>query len=460
MTMHVPADADWRALDTRHHLHPFTDYRALAAEGGSRVITRGDGVWLWDADGNRILDGMSGLWNVNVGHGRQELADAAYRQMRELAYYNTFFKTATPPAIELAAKLSALAPDGLRHVFFANSGSEANDTMVRLVRHFWNLEGRPRKKTIISRIHGYHGSTMAAASLSGMMPMHRQADLPLPGIVHIMSPYGFDYARVGEDLEAFAARAAAALEDRIVELGADSVAAFIAEPIQGAGGVIIPPDGYWPKIQRICAKHDVLLVVDEVICGFGRTGRWFGSDLYGVRPDLMPLAKGVTSGYQPLAALMIGDRVATTLIDKGEEFFHGFTYSGHPVAAAVALANIAVIEREGLVARVADDIGPYFQARLNETFADHPLVGEVRGVGLIAAIELVEDRATRRHFPKPGEVGTRCRNHSFRCGLVMRAVRDAMVLAPPLVITKDEVDTLIDRAKQAVDATAQDLGRG
>ncbi len=459
MTTLEPADADWRALDTRHHLHPFTDYRALAEEGGSRIITRGEGVWLWDADGNRILDGMSGLWNVNVGHGRQELADAAYRQMRELAYYNTFFKTATPPAIALAAKLSALAPDGLRHAFFANSGSEANDTMVRLVRHFWNLEGRPRKKTIISRIYGYHGSTMAAASLSGMGPMHRQADLPLPGIVHIMPPYSFDYARDGESSEAFAARAAAALEDRILELGADSVAAFVAEPIQGAGGVIIPPDGYWPEIQRICAKHDVLLVVDEVICGFGRTGHWFGSDLYGLKPDLMPLAKGVTSGYQPLAALMIGDRVATTLIDKGEEFFHGFTYSGHPVAAAVALANIEVIEREGLVARVADEIGPYFQTRLHETFADHPLVGEVRGVGLIAAIELVEDKAARRHFPKPGEVGTRCRDHSFRQGLVMRAVRDAMVLAPPLVITKDEVDTLMDRARQAVDATALDLGR-
>lgn len=449
--------ADWRALDTRHHLHPFTDTRALAAEGGSRIITRGEGVWLWDADGNRILDGMAGLWNVNVGYGRAELADAAYAQMRQLAYYNTFFKTATPPAVELAAKLATMT--GLKHAFFAGSGSEANDTMVRLVRHFWNLEGAPRKKTIVSRLYGYHGSTMAAASLSGLPAMHRQADLPLPGFVHIMPPYAYDCAHDGESPQVFAERAAKALEERILELGADTVAAFVAEPIQGSGAVIVPPDGYWDEIQRICARYDVLLVADEVICGFGRTGAWFGSDLLGIRPDLMTLGKAITSGYQPMAALMVGDRVTDTLVDKGEEFYHGFTYSGHPVPAAVALANIALMERERLVERVAQDIAPYFQGRLREAFTDHPLVGEVRGVGLLAGMELVEDKATRRHFPKLGQVGSRCRDHSFRCNLVMRAVRDVMVLSPPLVITRDEVDELVGRARQAIDATAKDLGR-
>jgi putrescine aminotransferase len=459
MTLSSPVENDLRVLDTRHHLHPFTDTRALAAEGGARVITRGEGVWLWDADGNRMLDGMAGLWNVNIGYGREELADAAYRQMRELAYYNTFFKTTTPPVAALSAKLAELTQPGLDHVFFAGSGSEANDTMVRLVRHFWNLEGAHRKKTIVSRNYAYHGSTMAATSLSGLAVMHRQADLPLPGFVHIMPPYAYDYARTGESDQVFAERAAQALEERIAELGADSVAAFVAEPIQGAGAVIVPPEGYWDEIQRICAKHDVLLVADEVICGFGRTGAWFASDLYGIKPDLMTLGKAITSGYQPMAALMVGDRVASTLIDKGEEFYHGFTYSGHPVPAAVALANIEVMEREGLVARVAEDIGPYLQQRLRETFTDHPLVGEVRGVGMLAAMELVEDKATRRHFPKPGDVGTLCRDHSFRCNLVMRAVRDVMVLSPPLVISRDEVDELIDRASQAIDATARDLGR-
>ena len=451
--------AEWRAIDTRHHLHPFTDYRALAAEGGARIITRGEGVHLWDADGNRILDGMAGLWCVNVGYGRAELADAAARQLRVLPYYNTFFKTATPPAVALSQRLVNLTPPGLDHVFFVNSGSEANDTVVRLVRHYWNLRGRPRKKTFISRTYAYHGSTVAAASLSGMKPMHRQADLPLPGFVHVMPPYWYDY---GGDLtpEDFGRRAARAVEERILELGADSIAAFIGEPIQGAGGVIIPPPGYWAEVQRICRAYDVLLIVDEVICGFGRLGHWFGADRYGLAPDLMTVAKGLTSGCFPMAAVMVGDRVAETLIDEGGEFFHGFTYSGHPVGAAVALANLDILEREALVDRVRTAIGPYLQRRLREAFADHPLVGEVRGEGLIAALELVEDKATRRRFPDYGAAGTRCRDHSFRHGLVMRAVRDTMVMAPPLVISEGEVDELIDKAGQALDDTARDLGKG
>ncbi|HEV7371850.1 aspartate aminotransferase family protein [Arenibaculum sp.] len=449
--------ADWRRADTAHHLHPFTDYKALADEGGSRIITRADGVHLWDSDGRRILDGMAGLWCVNVGYGRRELADVAHRQMLELPYYNTFFKTATIPSVALAEKLSALTPAGLDHVFFANSGSEANDTVVRLVRHYWNLCGKPGKKTFIGRQYGYHGSTMAAVSLSGMAPMHGQADLPLPGFTHVLPPYWYGHG--GDmDPEAFGRHAARLLEEKILELGPDSVAAFIGEPIQGAGGVIIPPESYWPEVVRICREHDVLLIADEVICGFGRTGHWFGSDLYGIEPDIMTLAKGITSGYVPLSAVMVGGRVASTLVEDGGEFYHGFTYSGHPLACAVALENIAILERDGLVERTRTDIGPYLQQRLREAFADHPLVGEVRGVGLIAGIELVKDRQRRTFWPGGGKIGQMCRDHCFANDLVMRAVRDTMVLAPPLVITRDEVDDLVERATRAIDATARDLG--
>ncbi len=447
----------WREADTRHHLHPFTDYKSLTQSGGSRIITKADGVWLEDSEGNRILDGMAGLWCVNLGYGRSELADAAYRQMMELPYYNTFFMTATPPSVELAEKLAELTPEGLNHVFYGSSGSEANDTMVRLVRHYWNLMGRPDKKTFISRNNAYHGSTMAAASLGGMTAMHEQADLPLPGFVHVTEPYWYDE---GGDLspEEFGLKAARAIEDKILELGADKVAAFVGEPIMGAGGVLVPPETYWPEVQRICREHDVLLAADEVICGFGRTGQWFGSDTYGITPDLMPLAKGLTSGYQPLSALMVGDRVAEVLIDKGGEFFHGFTYSGHPVACAVALETIRILEEEKIVDGVRDDTGPYLQARLRETFADHPLVGEVRGVGLIAAIELVEDKATRKHFDPVGKVGSLCRDNCIANGLIMRATRDAMVISPPLVMTRTEIDELVSRALHCVDLTARELG--
>ncbi len=450
---------DLRQIDLAHHLHPFTDHAAFANEGGGRIIVRGEGIWLWDSDDNRILDGMSGLWCVNVGYGRRPLIEAAADQMARLAYYNTFFKTATPPAVELARVLAECTPPGLEHVFFAGSGSEAVDTAVRLVRHYWALKGAPRRRVIIGRRHGYHGSTLAAASVGGMAPMHRQGDLPLPDFTHVLPPYAFEYARPGEDADAFGRRAAAALEERILDLGADRVAAFIAEPIQGAGGVLIPPDSYWPEVQRICARHDVLLVADEVICGFGRTGRWFGADRFAIRPDVMTLAKGITSGYVPMAAVMVGERVARTLIDDGGEFFHGFTYSGHPVAAAVALANLALIREEGLVERVAQVTGPALAQRLAETFAGHPLVGEVRSCGLLAAIELVDNPATRRRFAEPGKVGTRCRDHAFAGGLVMRAVRDTMVLAPPLIITEAEIDELVTRARAAIDATARDLGR-
>ena len=451
------ATAQWRANDLSHHLHPFTDTKSLAEKGGSRIITKADGVWLEDSEGNKILDAMAGLWCVNVGYGRRELADVAQRQMLELPYYNTFFNTATPPAIELADKLVALTPEGLNHVFFGCTGSDANDTIVRLVRHYWNLAGKPDKKTFISRDKAYHGSTVAAASLSGMTAMHAQADLPLPGFEHIMAPYWYDE---GGDLEpeAFGLQAAQALEDKILDLGPDKVAAFIGEPIQGAGAVIIPPASYWPEIQRICRKYDVLLIADEVICGFGRTGHWFASEPFEIHPDLMPMAKGLTSGYLPLSAIMVGDRVADRLIGEGGEFQHGYTYSGHPVACAVALENIRILEDEKLIDQVRDDTGPYLEHALRQALADHPLVGEIRMLGLIGAIELVEDRAARKHFEPIGEVGFKCRDHCFATGLVMRSIRDCMVFSPPLTLSRGEIDVLVERARHCIDLTAKDLG--
>jgi putrescine aminotransferase len=451
-----PNTRRWQDLDRRHHVHPFTDFAALAAKN-VRVITRAEGVYVWDSEGRKLLDGMSGLWCVNVGYGRQELADAARRQMMELPFYNSFFQTTTPPTAELAAKLAEITPEGLNLAMFCNSGSEANDSVVKLVRYFWNRKGEKNRKTIISRQFGYHGVTMAAASLSGLTPMHTQFDLPLPGFAHIEAPYW--YAQGGKlSPDEFGRHAARALERKIQELGPENVAAFIGEPIQGAGGLIVPPDSYWPEIQRICRDYGILLVADEVICGFGRTGRWFGSDTFGIKPDLMVLAKGLSSGYVPIAAVMIGERVGEVITGAHEELVHGFTYSGHPAACAVALENIRVIEDEKLVERAGGSIGAYFQRRLRE-FASHPLIGEVRGTGLIAGMEMVADKETKRSFERKHDIGTMCRNHCFENGLVMRAVRDIMVLAPPLVIGEAEIDELMDKARHCLDLTLADVRR-
>ena len=454
----TPTTEQWRRSDLAHHLHPFTDTKALSQGGGSRIITGADGVWLTDSDGNRFLDGMAGLWCVNVGYGRAELAEAARDMMLELPYYNTFFKTATPSAIDLADRLVAMTPDGLNHVFYGCSGSDANDTLVRLIRHYWNLAGKPHKKTFISREYAYHGSTMAAASLCGMSAMHAQADLPLPGFEHVMPPYWYDYGEAEESPEDFGRRAAKALEEKILELGADRVAAFIGEPIQGAGGVIIPPESYWPEVQRICRQHDVLLICDEVICGFGRTGHQFGADKFGIEPDAMTLAKGLTSGYLPLSAVMIGDRLAELLIDAGGEFQHGYTYSGHPVSCAVALANLDIIEREGLVERAGTVAGPRLAERLQSALGDHPLVGEIRTSGLIGGIELVANKQTREHFAEVGKVGGLARDKCTENGLVMRAVRDGLVFSPSLTISESEIDELVARVTRAIDQTANELG--
>jgi len=447
---------EWQAADAAHYLHPFTDFKSLANKG-SRVIVSADNIYLRDSDGNRILDAMSGLWCVNVGYGRRELIDAATKQMTELPFYNSFFQTATKPAIELAELLAQVTPPQFKHVFFSGSGSEGNDTIVRMVRRYWDLLGQPERTVIISRNNAYHGSTMAGASLGGMSGMHAQGGLPIPGITHIEQPFWFELGQ-GMSRNEFGLKAAGWLEAKILEIGADRVAAFIGEPVQGAGGVIVPPETYWPEIQRICDKHGVLLVSDEVICGFGRTGRWFGCERFGYKPDLMTFAKGVSSGYIPLGGVMVGERVAKVLIEQGGEFNHGYTYSGHPVACAVALANIRLLQRDRVVETVHDDTGPYL-AQQFATLAEHPLVAEVQTCGLMGAVQLARDKAKGTLFDPALEVGMVCRGHCFSNGLIMRAVGDRMIVAPPLVITRAQIDEMMALIRRCLDLTLADATR-
>jgi putrescine aminotransferase len=451
--------AEIQALDSAHFLHPFTDFKDLGSRG-ARVMTRADNIYVWDSEGARVLDAMSGLWCVNVGYGRRELADAAFQQMMTLPYYNSFFQTTNVPAVQLATRLAALAPEvqGRRfeHVFYSSSGSESNDSNVRMVRRYWDLLGQPQRKVIISRNNAYHGSTMAGASLGGMSGMHAQGDLPIPNITHIEQPYFYELARQGESEAEFGLRAAGWLEDKILAVGADRVAAFIAEPVQGAGGVIIPPDTYWPEIQRIVDKYGVLLISDEVICAFGRLGHWFGYERFGYRPDLVTFAKAVTSGYVPLGGVMVGDRVAKVLIEQGGEFNHGYTYSGHPVACAVALANLDLMQAEDLPGQVRHDTGPY----LAESFAallEHPLVGEANACGFVAGLVLVKNKAKRELFPSSLAVGMMCRSHCFKNGLIMRAVGDRMIIAPPLIMTRAQIDEMMVLIRLCLDATWAEL---
>ena len=446
---HLPT-ADLQALDAAHHMHPFTQGAELAQKG-ARIITSAQGVWLTDSEGEVILDAMAGLWCVNIGYGRQELVDAAARQMQQLPFYNTFFQTSTVPAIMLAKRLAELAPGDLNHVFFNGSGSDSNDTNLRMVRHYWAAKGQPERSIVISRWNGYHGSTMGAASLGGMKGMHAQGGLPIPGIVHIDQP---DWWSEGGDMspEDFGLERARQLEAKILELGADKVAAFIAEPIQGAGGVIVPPATYWPEIQRICKQYGILLVADEVITGFGRTGNWFGCQTMGITPDIMTCAKGITSGYIPLGASIVSTEIFSTL-NEADEFAHGYTYAGHPVACAVALENLRLLDEDGIVERAGADTAPYLKEKW-EALADHPLVGEAKIAGLMGSIALTPNKATRAKFASPaGTVGYYCRERCFANNLIMRHVGDRMVISPPLVITKAEIDMLVERARRSLDET-------
>lgn len=447
--------------DSAHYLHAFTDTKALA-NIGARVIVKGEGIYIWDSEGRRLLDGMSGLWCVNVGYGRKSIADAVHAQLQALPYYNSFFQTTNIPAVQLATKLVEISPPQFNHVFFTGSGSEANDTNLRLVRRYWDLQGYPQRNVVISRRKAYHGSTIASATLGGLSYMHeQQRGLSIPNVEHIDAP---DYAANGQGKtpEEFGLEAASWLEQKILELGASRVAAFIGEPVQGAGGVIIPPATYWPEIERICRKYAVLLIADEVICGFGRLGRWFGSEYFGIQPDLISFAKGVTSGYFPLGGVLVGDRVASTVIEQGGEFNHGFTYSGHPTACVAALENIRILEEEKLIEQVRDTTGPY----LSKTFAtllDHPLVGAAQTCGLVAGLNLVKSKGTTVHdhipFDAALDVGILCRAHMFANGIVMRAVGNRMIIAPPLIINETEIDEMIRLIRQSLDSTLQELAQ-
>ncbi len=441
-------------LDAAHHIHPFNDNAELAKKG-TRILTKGESCYVWDAEGNKLLDAFAGLWCVNIGYGRKSMGEVAAKQMEQLAYYNTFFQCTTEPAIHLAAKLAELSPADLNHVFFSNSGSEGNDTVLRMVRHFWAVQDQPNKNIVIGRYNGYHGSTVAGASLGGMKGMHAQGGLPIPDIHHIEPPFFFaDGGEYSED--EYGLVAARRLEEKILELGPERVAAFIGEPIMGAIGVYIPPRTYWPEVERICRKYDILLCADEVICGYGRTGEWFGAQYFGFTPDIMTTAKGLTSGYIPMGAVLFNDRIAHVLRDKGGELAHGYTYSGHPVCAVVALENIRILQDEKIVETCKNDTGPYLAERL-KMLGEHRLVGEARGAGMLGALELVPNKSERKFFAERGNVGSLCRNIALKNGLILRATYDSMLISPPLVISRSEIDELFEKAWKSLNETAEAL---
>ncbi len=447
---HLPT-AELQVLDAAHHIHPFTDTAALNKKG-ARIIVKAEGVYIQDSEGNRLLDGMAGLWCVNIGYGRREIADVAHAQIMQLPFYNTFFQTSHPPAIGLAAKLAQLMPGDLNRVFFAGSGSEANDTNIRFVRYYWSSVGKHTKHHIIGRKSGYHGSTMGGASLGGMAYMHAQGDLPIPGISHIGQPHW--WAEGGElSPEDFGLLRARELEAEIDRLGEENVGAFIGEPVQGAGGVIIPPSTYWPEIARICRERNILLIADEVITAFGRTGKWFGCQSMGFQPDIMTIAKGLSSGYAPIGGSMISERLMQDLSSVPGDFEHGYTYSGHPVAAAIALENLRLLDEEKIVETACNVTAPYMQAKW-KTLENHPLVGQARMIGLMGAIEMTPHKASRAKFAAPaGTIGYMCREHCFANGLIMRHVYDKMIISPPLVISKSECDELVAKAWKCLDLT-------
>ncbi len=447
-------------LDRQSFFHPYT---ALAdhQEKGVRVISEGEGVWVRDPDGKRYLDAVAGLWCVNVGYGRTEVADAIYEQAKKLPYFHTFSSMGTEPSIRLADRLIRLAPEGMSKVLFGNTGSDANDTNVKLVWYYNNLRGKPEKAKIIARDKGYHGVTVASASLTGLPLLHKSFNLPIANVLHVSCPDPYRVKPDGMSERDFSKQLAKELDETIEREGPETVAAFIAEPVMGAGGVHVPPEGYFDEIQPILKKHDVLLIADEVICGFGRLGHWFGSNLYKIKADIITIAKGLTSGYIPMSASMVGDKVWEVLLDKSKEagpFGHGYTYGGHPIAAAAAMANIDIFERDGLVEN-ANEVGGYMQARVREALADHPLVGHVRGVGLILGIEFVADKASKRSFEGTDKIAPKVSQQAYADGLIARPLPggDIIAISPPLTITKEEVDAIVRGLEAALDRVAKEL---
>jgi putrescine aminotransferase len=437
--------ATLRRLDAAHHLHPFTDHRAMHRDG-THVIRRAKGSTLYDEDGRELLDGLAGLWCVNVGYGRDEIADAVAEQMRAVAFYPSFFNTTTEPAIRLSAKLAEHAPPNLQHSIFSNSGSEANETALKLIRAYWKLRGKRDKTKVLSRTFAYHGVGIATTSLTGLPSCTDPFDLPLPGFVHVPGPHSYGS---GKSHEEYGAWCLAETEKTIEREGAHTIGALFAEPVQGAGGVIVPPDGYLAALRELCRRHEILFVADEVITGFGRLGAWFASVLWDLEPDLMTTAKGITSGYLPLGATMVSREIASTL-EAGGYLAHGFTYTGHPATCAAALANLAIIEREKLVERVRDDVGPRFLAALRK-LADHPLVADVRGFGLIGAIELRAPKSGPNKDAAPNTLGLAAHLLAREEGVIVRGIRDLVAMSPPLVVTHDEMDRMFAGVTRALD---------
>ncbi|GHE47934.1 aspartate aminotransferase family protein [Camelimonas fluminis] len=444
---------NYAARDLATIAHPYANLATLPDQGPV-VMERGDGVYVYDSAGKPYLEGMSGLWCASLGFSNAELVEAAREQMARLPFNHLFAGRSHDPAIALAEKLKDMAPIPVSRVFFCNSGSEANDTQIKLVWYMNNALGRPNKKKIISRQRAYHGVTIASASLTGLPGNHADFDLPIAGILHTACPHHYRYAHEGESEEDFATRLANELEEMILREGPDTVAAFIAEPVMGAGGVIVPPAGYFEKIQAVLDRYDVYMIADEVICGFGRLGEMFGSQALGMRPDSMSLAKALSAAYMPISAVLIPERMYQAMVDESRKngaFYHGFTYSGHPVAAAVALKTIEIYERDDIVGHVRK-VAPLFQQRLRE-FSEHPLVGEARGMGLMGALELVADRKTKAAFPAQAGVGAMFTRYAAEEGLIARSLGDSMALCPPLIITESEIDLLFERLAIALDRT-------
>jgi 4-aminobutyrate---pyruvate transaminase len=450
----MPPLSNLAVRDIETLVHPYTNL-ATVRETGPLVIERGKGVFVYDVNGKPYIEGMAGLWCTSLGHGNEELVEAAAAQMRKLSFAHLFNAKSHDPAIELAERLKEMAPAPTSKVLFCNSGSEANDTQIKLVWYMNNALGRPRKKKIISRLKAYHGVTVASASLTGLPANQRDFDLPIAGILHAQCPHHYRFAEPGESEEAFAGRLAAELEALILREGPDTVAAFIAEPVMGAGGVLVPPKTYFAKIGEVCHAHDVYMIADEVICGFGRLGAAFGSPALGFRPDSVSLAKALTSGYAPMAAVTVPEPMYQALLDESRKigtFGHGFTYTGHPVAAAVALKTLEIYARDRIFEQVAHK-APQFQARL-AALAAHPLVGEARGLGLIGAVELVADKAEKRAFDPQAAVAARAVGFAEEEGLIVRyLVGDTVSICPPLIITREEIDELFARLGRALDRT-------
>ena len=443
--------ADLVAKDRAHLLHPVSNLR-LVRRDGPLVLAHGEDVWVWDTDGKRYLDAFAGLWNVAVGHGRRELAQVAAEQIEEIAFVPTFFGLASPPTIELAAKLAELFPGPLNHVHFTSGGAESNETALKIARYFWWLRGRPEKVKILSRKMGYHGIAMGALAATGIPTYHEGFGPLTPGFVHLTAPYRY---RNGEGLseEEFVAKLVAELEETIAREGAETIAAFIGEPVQGAGGLVVPPEGYWQAIAPVLKRRDILLILDEVITGFGRTGTMFGMQQYGLSPDIASFAKAVTSGYIPLGGVIVTDEIFDAMSEPNRLFMHGFTYSGHPVACAVGLRNLRIIEEERLPENAGEG-GAYLLGEL-ENLLERPYVGDVRGKGLMLRVEIVADKATKAGFDPALNVGAKLEAATRRLGIIVRCTNDGIAMSPPLTIQRPELDLL---ASAIGDALAEVLG--